>query len=156
MPSCFTILGLAGAFQVAKNTSSCCYLEFPERPGALRKFLVGLHKGWNISLFHYRNHGAGTYLFSVCPHARPFPVHKPTRGRIGGGPSFPKLSVADSSSSLPSCNSIAITDLGKVLAGIQVPPTESAEFDGFLKTLGYPYVEETENEVYKRYLKGNY
>lgn len=35
-------------------------LEFPERPGALRKFLVGLHKGWNITLFHYRNHGAGT------------------------------------------------------------------------------------------------
>ncbi|KAN0064549.1 threonine deaminase [Thecaphora frezii] len=32
--------------------------EFPERPGALRKFLVGLHKGWNITLFHYRNHGA--------------------------------------------------------------------------------------------------
>ncbi|EPQ29391.1 uncharacterized protein PFL1_03146 [Pseudozyma flocculosa PF-1] len=32
--------------------------EFPERPGALRKFLVGLHKGWNITLFHYRNHGS--------------------------------------------------------------------------------------------------
>ncbi len=32
---------------------------FPERPGALRKFLVGLQQGWNISLFHYRNHGAG-------------------------------------------------------------------------------------------------
>ncbi|PWN54352.1 putative ILV1-anabolic serine and threonine dehydratase precursor [Violaceomyces palustris] len=32
--------------------------EFPERPGALRKFLVGLHAGWNITLFHYRNHGA--------------------------------------------------------------------------------------------------
>lgn len=33
--------------------------EFPERPGALRKFLEGLQHGWNISLFHYRNHGAG-------------------------------------------------------------------------------------------------
>ncbi|KAF8893787.1 tryptophan synthase beta subunit-like PLP-dependent enzyme [Infundibulicybe gibba] len=33
--------------------------EFPERPGALRKFLLGLQQGWNISLFHYRNHGAG-------------------------------------------------------------------------------------------------
>ena len=32
--------------------------EFPERPGALRKFLVGMQSGWNISLFHYRNHGA--------------------------------------------------------------------------------------------------
>ena len=32
--------------------------EFPERPGALRKFLVGMQSGWNVSLFHYRNHGA--------------------------------------------------------------------------------------------------
>jgi threonine dehydratase len=32
--------------------------EFPERPGALLKFLTGLGKRWNISLFHYRNHGA--------------------------------------------------------------------------------------------------
>jgi threonine dehydratase len=44
-------------------------------------------------------------------------------------------------------------DLGKVLAGIQVPPSESVEFDEFLKQLDYPYVEETENEVYKRYLR---
>ncbi|KAA1473913.1 threonine dehydratase I [Dentipellis sp. KUC8613] len=77
--------------------------EFPERPGALRKFLSSLHKGWNISLFHYRNHGA---------------------------------------------------DLGKVLAGIQAPSEESAQFDEFLKELGYPYVEETDNVIYKRYLRG--
>ena len=32
--------------------------EFPERPGALMKFLDAMSKGWNISLFHYRNHGA--------------------------------------------------------------------------------------------------
>ncbi|KAG2043477.1 tryptophan synthase beta subunit-like PLP-dependent enzyme [Suillus americanus] len=34
--------------------------EFPERPGALRKFLQGIYPGlgWNISMFHYRNHGA--------------------------------------------------------------------------------------------------
>ncbi len=32
--------------------------EFPERPGALQKFLDGMGRGWNISLFHYRNHGA--------------------------------------------------------------------------------------------------
>ncbi|THH28378.1 hypothetical protein EUX98_g5797 [Antrodiella citrinella] len=76
--------------------------EFPERPGALRKFLLGIHSGWNISLFHYRNQGA---------------------------------------------------DLGKVLAGIQVPPSDGEKFDDFLRTLGYPYVEETENEVYKRYLR---
>ena len=32
--------------------------QFPERPGALLRFLDGLAQGWNISLFHYRNHGA--------------------------------------------------------------------------------------------------
>lgn len=32
--------------------------EFPERPGALMNFLNHLPGGWNISLFHYRNHGA--------------------------------------------------------------------------------------------------
>ncbi len=33
-------------------------LQFPERPGALLKFLMELGNQWNISLFHYRNHGA--------------------------------------------------------------------------------------------------
>lgn len=33
-------------------------VEFPERPGALLKFLSGLGQAWNISMFHYRNHGA--------------------------------------------------------------------------------------------------
>ncbi len=32
--------------------------EFPERPGALMNFLTRMSAGWNISLFHYRNHGA--------------------------------------------------------------------------------------------------
>ena len=32
--------------------------EFPERPGALMRFLNSMSRGWNISLFHYRNHGA--------------------------------------------------------------------------------------------------
>jgi len=32
--------------------------EFPERPGALLEFLTQLAGRWNISLFHYRNHGA--------------------------------------------------------------------------------------------------
>jgi threonine dehydratase len=77
--------------------------EFPERPGALRKFLSSLRNmGWNISLFHYRNQGA---------------------------------------------------DLGRVLAGIQAPEEDSAQFSVFLSELGYPYVEETHNEVYKRYLR---
>jgi threonine dehydratase len=32
--------------------------EFPERPGALTRFLSSMRSDWNISLFHYRNHGA--------------------------------------------------------------------------------------------------
>ncbi len=32
--------------------------EFPERPGALMQFLNSMNHSWNISLFHYRNHGA--------------------------------------------------------------------------------------------------
>ncbi|NLC23402.1 MAG: threonine ammonia-lyase, biosynthetic [Oxalobacter sp.] len=32
--------------------------EFPERPGALMRFLSCMQPTWNISLFHYRNHGA--------------------------------------------------------------------------------------------------
>jgi threonine dehydratase len=32
--------------------------EFPERPGALMRFLAAMSSNWNISLFHYRNHGA--------------------------------------------------------------------------------------------------
>ena len=32
--------------------------EFPERPGALMNFLTRMGSDWNISLFHYRNHGA--------------------------------------------------------------------------------------------------
>lgn len=31
---------------------------FPERPGALLHFLENMNRGWNISLFHYRNHGS--------------------------------------------------------------------------------------------------
>ncbi|KAF9450437.1 threonine ammonia-lyase [Macrolepiota fuliginosa MF-IS2] len=76
---------------------------FPERPGALRKFLTGLHQGWNISLFHYRNHGG---------------------------------------------------DLGKVLAGLQIPPSDYPAFDAYLEKLDYAYVEETDNAVYRRYLRG--
>ena len=32
--------------------------QFPEKPGALLKFLTEIGRRWNISLFHYRNHGA--------------------------------------------------------------------------------------------------
>ena len=46
--------------------------EFPEKPGALMKFLDTMGHDWNISLFHYRNHGAdfGRVLvgMQVSPH----------------------------------------------------------------------------------------
>ncbi|CAG8434339.1 1358_t:CDS:2 [Diversispora eburnea] len=75
---------------------------FPERPGALQRFLLGLQSNWNVTLFHYRNHGA---------------------------------------------------DMGKVLVGIQVPPQDSEDFENFLNNLGYSNVDETENPVYKQFLK---
>ena len=74
---------------------------FPERPGALMKFLNEMGGRWNISLFHYRNHGA---------------------------------------------------DFGRVLVGMQVPPKEKKDFEGFLKRLGYEYAEETANPAYKLFL----
>ena len=75
--------------------------EFPERPGALLRFLDRMNQGWNISLFHYRNHGA---------------------------------------------------DYGRVLAGIQVPPTDQAEFQAFLDQLGYAWVDEGANPAYRLFL----
>ncbi|WP_266183636.1 threonine ammonia-lyase, biosynthetic [Dyella humicola] len=45
--------------------------EFPERPGALTRFLGHMHPDWNISLFHYRNQGAdyGRILVGIqVPH----------------------------------------------------------------------------------------
>ena len=39
--------------------------EFPERPGALAGFLSAMDPDWNISLFHYRNHGADTARVAI-------------------------------------------------------------------------------------------
>jgi threonine dehydratase len=75
--------------------------EFPERPGALMRFLDSMSRGWNISLFHYRNHGA---------------------------------------------------DYGRVLVGMQVPPSDTRDFRNFLSRLGYPHVEETGNPAYRMFL----
>jgi threonine dehydratase len=61
-----------------------------------------MHPSWNISLFHYRNHGA---------------------------------------------------DYGRILVGMQVPKGEMKDFRAFLGTLGYPYRNETDNPVYKLFLK---
>ncbi|MGH8195935.1 MAG: threonine ammonia-lyase, biosynthetic [Woeseiaceae bacterium] len=75
--------------------------EFPERPGALLDFLQAIGTRWNISLFHYRNHGS---------------------------------------------------DHGRILAGIQVPPDESAELEAHLFDLGYAHWEESRNPAYTMFL----
>jgi threonine dehydratase len=50
---------MVGGHAPAEVTDERVYrVEFPERPGALLRFLSGLGQGWNISMFHYRNHGA--------------------------------------------------------------------------------------------------
>jgi threonine dehydratase len=47
--------------QAAGLADECLFrFEFPERPGALLRFLESVGARWNISLFHYRNHGADT------------------------------------------------------------------------------------------------
>jgi threonine dehydratase len=76
--------------------------EFPERPGALLQFLTAMGGRWNISLFHYRNHGAA---------------------------------------------------FGRVLAGMQVPASDSADFERFLNELGYPYSDESANPAYRVFLR---
>lgn len=76
--------------------------EFPERPGALFKFLTTMRPGQNISLFHYRNYGG---------------------------------------------------DVGRILAGIQCPEGEKGDLHAFLRDLGYPWKECTDNETYKTFLR---
>ena len=55
--------------------------EFPESPGALSRFLAALSGGWNVSLFHYRNHGsdfgrvlAGLQVFNIILNCTPLCV----------------------------------------------------------------------------------
>jgi len=76
--------------------------QFPERPGALLNFLNHIGERWNISLFHYRNHGSA---------------------------------------------------FGRVLCGMQVPRADMSEFKEFLGTLGYAHWPETDNPVYKTFLR---
>ena len=49
---------LVGGHAPAAKHEILYRFEFPERPGALMTFLNSMSRGWNISLFHYRNHGA--------------------------------------------------------------------------------------------------
>ncbi|MDF1782186.1 MAG: threonine ammonia-lyase, biosynthetic [Alcanivoracaceae bacterium] len=68
-------------------------VEFPERPGALLNFLLALGGRWNISLFHYRNHGAayGRVLvgFQVKPNE-----HKKLRADLKKVP-YPTIEESD-------------------------------------------------------------
>ncbi|MDQ7049555.1 MAG: threonine ammonia-lyase, biosynthetic [Enterobacterales bacterium] len=49
---------MIGGNKHCKNRERIFRFQFPEYPGALEKFLNTLGEYWNISLFHYRNHGA--------------------------------------------------------------------------------------------------
>jgi threonine dehydratase len=91
---------VGGRSQLAKDELLYRF-EFPEKPGALMRFLTSMAPNWNISLFHYRNHGA---------------------------------------------------DYGKILVGIQVPPSDKKELKKFLGNLGYPHWEESNNPAYKLFL----
>ncbi|KZC18531.1 MULTISPECIES: threonine ammonia-lyase, biosynthetic [Rhodanobacter] len=59
--------------------------EFPERPGALTDFLGRLHPDWNVSLFHYRNHGAdhGRILVGLQVPAAELPLLRQFLAALG-------------------------------------------------------------------------
>jgi threonine dehydratase len=55
----FTRVGyVAERAEVGAQREALLAVTIPERPGALLEFLASLGTRWNISLFHYRNHGA--------------------------------------------------------------------------------------------------
>jgi threonine dehydratase len=59
--------------------------EFPERPGALLQFLESLDESWNISLFHYRNHGSahGRVLAGIQVPDEALPRFRDSLSRLG-------------------------------------------------------------------------
>ncbi len=59
--------------------------EFPERPGALMQFLESMADTWNISLFHYRNHGAdyGRILAGIQVPPRERPAFRQSLRKLG-------------------------------------------------------------------------
>ena len=59
--------------------------EFPERPGALMNFLSQMSASWNISLFHYRNHGAdyGRVLVGMQVPSTEMPLFKAFLKNLG-------------------------------------------------------------------------
>jgi threonine dehydratase len=76
---------MVGGRLVSVENEIVCRFEFPERPGALLDFLKAIGGHWNISLFHYRNHGSdyGRVLAGVqVPEAEreDFKLHLDTLG----------------------------------------------------------------------------
>jgi threonine dehydratase len=70
---------MVGGHAPASVTNERLYrFEFPERPGALMKFLKTMPQAWNISLFHYRNHGSayGRVLVGMQ-------IDEKDRGKVG-------------------------------------------------------------------------
>jgi threonine dehydratase len=49
---------MVGGHSPLANNELLYRFEFPERPGALMKFVASMSPNWNISMFHYRNNGA--------------------------------------------------------------------------------------------------
>jgi threonine dehydratase len=49
---------LVGGHALGTGGERVYRFDFPERPGALMQFLRVMNRGWNVTLFHYRNHGA--------------------------------------------------------------------------------------------------
>ena len=49
---------MVGGYVASLEDELIYRFEFPERPGALHDFLTAIGDNWNISLFHYRNHGS--------------------------------------------------------------------------------------------------
>lgn len=92
---------MVGGLAPGLRDERLCRFEFPERPGALLDFLKAIGTRWNISLFHYRNHGS---------------------------------------------------DYGRVLAGVQVPAAQLADFHAHLAELGFPWWDESTNPAYRMFL----
>jgi threonine dehydratase len=67
---------LVGGHAPAAEHEILYRFEFPERPGALMRFLDSMSAGWNISLFHYRNHGADYGRVLVGMQVPPRDSHK--------------------------------------------------------------------------------
>ncbi|TPX42610.1 threonine ammonia-lyase [Synchytrium endobioticum] len=93
---------MAGGRSFTVSDEVIARFSWRERPGALKKFMDVLeNSGWNMSMWHYRNHAS---------------------------------------------------DVGRLLVGAQVKSHERQEWSKFLESLGYAWVDETDNPVYQHFL----